>query len=346
MDSVEVRAPTGEPATAATDSGSTAAEQPFLGPAEVRALRESEARYRTLLDAIDEGFCVIEVLFDGDRPVDYRFLEANPAFIAQTGLRDAIGRTVRELVPTHEAHWFEIYGRVAVTGEPTRFEAPAEALGRWYDVYAFRIGQPGAYRVAILFTDITARKRAEAALAASAARQAFLVRLGDTLRPLADAGAIQNAAARILGEHLGATRVMYAEVEGEPGTEAGTIRGRYLAGDGPGAPEPAVPFPDRYAYSTFGERVMALRRRGETMVVADVTTEPPGWRAACAPRAPWRSSRAAGSWPTSACRARPRAPGPPTRPRSSRKRPRGRGLPSSARAPRQRCASARNACDR
>jgi PAS domain S-box-containing protein len=132
------------------------------------ALRASEARYRALFESIDEGFCVIELLFedgDGDgapRPVDYRFVEANPAFVAQTGLVDAVGRRMREFAPAHEAHWFEIYGRVALTGEPTRFEAPAEALGRWYDVYAFRVGEPHERRVAVLFNDISTRKHVEA----------------------------------------------------------------------------------------------------------------------------------------------------------------------------------------
>ena len=126
------------------------------------ALRDSEARYRMLFDSLDEGFCVIDVLFDGDRPVDYRFVEANPAFAHQTGLADAIGKRMRELAPAHEAHWFEIYGRVALTGEPSRFEARAEALGRWYDVYAFRVEPPGQHRVAILFKDVTAQRAAAA----------------------------------------------------------------------------------------------------------------------------------------------------------------------------------------
>ena len=108
------------------------------------------------------------------------------------------------------------------------------------------------------------------ALRESEARQAFLVRLEDALRPLADAGAIQHAAARVLGEHLRVTRVMYADVEGEPGAEVGTIRGRYHGPDG----QALAPFPERYAYSVFGERVMTLRRRGEKMVVADVNTDP------------------------------------------------------------------------
>ena len=54
-------------------------------------LLESEARYRTLFESIDAGFCVIEVLFEGDEAIDYRFLETNPAFTEQTGLEDAIG---------------------------------------------------------------------------------------------------------------------------------------------------------------------------------------------------------------------------------------------------------------
>jgi PAS domain S-box-containing protein len=129
------------------------------------ALRQSEARYRTLFNSIDEGFCIIEVIFDAqNQPVDYCFLEINPSFEKQTGLQDAVGKRMRELAPQHEAHWFEMYGRIALTGEPVRFQNRAEQLRRWYDVYAFRIGEPAQRQVAILFNDITERKQTEAAL--------------------------------------------------------------------------------------------------------------------------------------------------------------------------------------
>ena len=124
-------------------------------------LRASEERYRTLFESMGEGFCVIEMIYDGGRPVDYRFLQVNRTFEAHTGFHDATGRTIRELVPQHDAHWFEIYGRVAATGEPARFVNEARAMGRWYDVYAYRAGDGTSNRVALLFSDVTERKRAE-----------------------------------------------------------------------------------------------------------------------------------------------------------------------------------------
>jgi PAS domain S-box-containing protein len=134
-------------------------------------LRESEQNYRTLFESIDEGFCTIEVLFDqNEKPIDYRFLQISPSFERQTGIKNAAGRRMREIAPQHEEHWFQIYGRIALTGEAMRFENEAKQLDRWYDVYAFRIQDPKCRRVGILFNDITERKRAEKRLRASEQR--------------------------------------------------------------------------------------------------------------------------------------------------------------------------------
>jgi len=128
------------------------------------ALGESEGRYRSLFESIDEGFCVIEVLFDERQtPVDYRFLEINPAFERHSGLVGAVGKRMRELIPNHDQHWFETYGRVAMTGEPARFENYSDPMQRWFDVYAFRLSPPEERKLAILFNNITDRKRAETA---------------------------------------------------------------------------------------------------------------------------------------------------------------------------------------
>ena len=135
------------------------------------ALRKSKERYYTLFNSMDEGYCIIEVLFDeSDEPVDYRFLETNPAFDVQTGLHDAVGKRMRELAPDHEDFWFETYGRIAQTGKPERFTSQAQQLDRWFDVYAFRIGEPEERKVAILFSDITDFKQSEEALRESEER--------------------------------------------------------------------------------------------------------------------------------------------------------------------------------
>jgi PAS domain S-box-containing protein len=130
-----------------------------------RELRESEARFRTLITSMDEAFCIIDVLFDdAGRSVDYRFIDTNPAFDEQTGLIGAAGKTAKELVPGLESHWFETYGRVAVSGEAVRIVEESPTMGRWFDVYATRIESPENRRVAVLFKDITAQKRSEETL--------------------------------------------------------------------------------------------------------------------------------------------------------------------------------------
>jgi diguanylate cyclase (GGDEF)-like protein len=128
-------------------------------------LRSAQAHvqiYRTLVSSLDDGFCVVEMLYGpGGQPIDYRFIECNPAFEKQTGLREAQGKTICQMVPGHESHWFEIYGNVARTGEEIRFESPAAAMDRHYDVFAFRVGGDGSKRVGIMFKDITKRKKQE-----------------------------------------------------------------------------------------------------------------------------------------------------------------------------------------
>jgi len=131
-----------------------------------QALHESEERYRGLFNSIDEGFCIIEMIYDErEKPVDWRYLEVNPSFEKQTGIHEITGKRIRELAPDHEEYWFETYGNVVLTGKPVRFINEAKAIdSRWFDLYAFRVGGPGSHKVAILFTDITERKRMDQAL--------------------------------------------------------------------------------------------------------------------------------------------------------------------------------------
>ena len=130
-----------------------------------KILRESEERYRNLFNTLIEGFCTIEMIFDaGGKPGDFRFVEVNPAFERQTGLQDAQGKLIRDLAPDIESYWVENYGKIALTGEAMHFENEAKPLGRYYDVCAYRVGGPGSRKVAILFNDITDRRRMMLAL--------------------------------------------------------------------------------------------------------------------------------------------------------------------------------------
>lgn len=230
-----------------------------------QALRVSEARQRSLFESIDEGFCTIEMIHDDQgRPVDYRFLEVNSAFERQTGLSNVVGRRMRELAIGHEQHWFDVYDRVATTGEPSRFEQRAEALHRWFSVYAFRVGEPRQRQVAILFDDITGRRLAQERLRLSEWRQTFLLKLSDALRPLADPVAVQAEACRVLGEHLGVDRAYYAEID--EGRGVVTVQRDYLRGDSPS-------MAGVYRLVDYGWSLPIMREE-RTIVFADVDAAP------------------------------------------------------------------------
>lgn len=156
-----------------------------------QALTHSEERYRTLFNSIDEGFCIIEMMFDAqDQPVNFRYLEVNQSFQKQTGLADVTGKTVLQLIPELEFSWLQAYGGVAQTGNPIRRIDYVQQQNQWFDVYAFRFGDPSKRQVGILFNDITERKVMEnrmqeavaVATAANLAKSDFLSRMSHELR--------------------------------------------------------------------------------------------------------------------------------------------------------------------
>ncbi|KUG42240.1 Sensory box sensor histidine kinase/response regulator [Pseudomonas savastanoi pv. fraxini] len=133
------------------------------------ALRQSEERSRAMLETIEAAFAIIQVKFDADdSPVDYRFIEVNPAFERQAGV-DLRGKWVTEFAPDLERFWFEAYGHVAKTGEPANFENYAKAFERWFEVRAVRVGEPADRQIAVIFSDVTERRNAEERLRTSEA---------------------------------------------------------------------------------------------------------------------------------------------------------------------------------
>ena len=162
-----------------------------------------EAQYRALFESLIEGFCTIEVIFDANnKPIDYRFLEINPAFEKQTGMYNAQGKRMRELAPNHEEHWFEIYGKIALTGEPLRFENEAKALGRYYEVCAYRVGGAESRKVAILFNDVGEQKRAQRKLQAQLERLNLLQQITRAIGERQDLPSIFQVVIRTLEDQL------------------------------------------------------------------------------------------------------------------------------------------------
>jgi PAS domain S-box-containing protein len=169
------------------------------------ALRESVAKYRSLFTSINNGFCLLEVLFDEQETAyDYRFLEVNEAFEAQSGLSEAAGKTALELVPNLEPQWAEKYGQVAKSGKAIRFEADVPSMNRIFDIYAFPSGASGEHTVAVIFTDISDRKRHEA-------NQALLAEITNKLVGLNDIDETMKQLGTIIGRHFDVKYCMFAE---------------------------------------------------------------------------------------------------------------------------------------
>lgn len=130
-----------------------------------RELAESELRLRQVFNSMQSGFALHDIILDDEgKPVDYRFLEVNPAFEKLTGLKgdDLIGRRVLDVLPGTEPIWIETYGKVALGGEPQRFENFARELGKHFEVAVYA---PTYGRFATIFEDVTERKLTQQALA-------------------------------------------------------------------------------------------------------------------------------------------------------------------------------------
>ena len=115
--------------------------------------------YQSLIQRMHRGYAVHELIYDEENtPIDYRFLETNAAFEKITGLKDVIGKTLREVIPEPENVWIERYGKLIEGEESEHFEQYDSVLKRYFEVWAY--SPEKGYFVAI-FADITERKRTE-----------------------------------------------------------------------------------------------------------------------------------------------------------------------------------------
>ena len=127
-----------------------------------QALLKSEQLYRSLFGNMLDAFAYCKMHFDDQgRPVDFVYLEVNSAFEKLTGLENVIGKKVTQVIPGIKESYpdlFEIYGRVALTGKPEKFEIDFKPLRAWFSISVYSMEKE--YFVTV-FDNITERKRAE-----------------------------------------------------------------------------------------------------------------------------------------------------------------------------------------
>ena len=227
-------------------------------------LRYTEDRYRTIFTSSGEAIALCEVIRDASgRTVDYRIIEANPSFDRMGAYFAAAGagRTMSSLAGVVDAEMLEAV-RQAFDEGAVRLDRTLPDPERWYETQIVPAPDNAEQRFIIVSSETTARRRAELALRRSQERQAFLLALSDAMRLLADPVEIQSVAARMLGEHLGASRVAYGDIIGdELSIEADYANGvDSLAGSHP--------------LRDFGQAEVALWRSGHAVALAAVARAP------------------------------------------------------------------------
>ncbi len=170
----------------------------------------AESRYWRLFESIDEGFFIIEKVEPlVSEPLDFRFVEANPAFAVQSGVRGVVGRTMREVFPGEAEEWYSTFDDVLATGKSIRFEHELVTQARVLELYAFCLDDGIQSRIAVIFKDISQHKAAQEALRdANRRKDEFLAMLAHELRnPLASISnaltimAMASNRARVAGTH-------------------------------------------------------------------------------------------------------------------------------------------------
>jgi len=127
-------------------------------------LRQSERRYRALFDHMQEALSYCQMIFEENHPADFIYLAVNGAFTAKTGLQDVVGKRVSEVLPGIQAsdpQLFELFSRVATSGQSERAELYVKVMDAWFSVSAY-CPEPGLF--VSVFENITEEKRTAEAL--------------------------------------------------------------------------------------------------------------------------------------------------------------------------------------
>jgi len=199
-----------------------------------KELAQNKEKYQSLFENMQEDFALHEMITDEDgKPVDYRYLEVNKAFMENTGLGDVRGKTIKEILPGIEDKWIETYGKVVTEGISIDFESYSQELNRYYKVFAY---SPQKNRFASIFLDITERVTMEKSLKAEKDRmRTTLMSVGDGV---------------VVTDMNGNIEAMNEKAEKMTGWKLDQAKGKYMRG--------VLKFRDEYEEG--GEEYMPLEK--------------------------------------------------------------------------------------
>lgn len=142
-------------ATPLYHKGETEPYQVYIIMTDITSEIKARQDYQLLFDEMMDGFALHEIICDENgNPIDYRYLDVNPAFERMTGLKatDIIGKTVLEVLPETEPYWIKTYGQVALTGVPITYQNYSTAINKYFSVTAYR---PAPMQFACIVSDQT-----------------------------------------------------------------------------------------------------------------------------------------------------------------------------------------------
>ncbi|MCH5598847.1 PAS domain S-box protein [Niabella ginsengisoli] len=226
-----------------------------------KALFQSEEKYRTLFNSIDEAVTTLEIIFDeNDKVVDWLMIESNQAMTKVTGWSDEIvGKKASEYLGDVEAAWTEAVEHVVKTGEPIRVEHPVAGLnGNWFEVYLALVGGKGSRQVVCVYNNITERKRREENLA-------FLAEISQDLVEMSKPEDTLEVVGAKIGTHFNIARSMFVEIH--ENEEKAMVRDWHRTD--------LTGIHGEVLLSQFiDERYLKKCRAGETIIITDVHHSP------------------------------------------------------------------------
>lgn len=225
-----------------------------------RSLVESEEKYRTLFEALDQAYSLIKILYDSEgKPVDYLIVEHNPAFAKYLQIETGKNLTARHITPELDQFWIDTYAQVAKTGESIRFERHEASREQWLDVFAARVGGEGSLLVTVISDNITDRKRREA-------NHALLAEITHGLVGLTNIEETMQLLGSKIGEHFKVSHCLFPEITEDQETtivnyewhraDFSTLKGRYRLRD------------------FYSDEYIETHSAGEVSVINDTANDP------------------------------------------------------------------------